>query len=67
MTAGTLVMILGYAVTADACQCAPPSPPLDALEEADAVFAGLVVDVDYPPEKWGDSDGARVDNLGRIW
>ncbi len=29
----------------DACSCAPPAPPLVALERADAVFAGVVLSI----------------------
>lgn len=48
LTVSTLatVLLIGSAGAAFACSCAPPPPPQEALDRADAVFAGEVVHVE---------------------
>ena len=42
-----------------ACSCVPPSPPKQAVEEADAVFLGTVekFEIDKPPAPEGNAEG----------
>ena len=41
-----VLSVLGLLLTASACSCIMPKPPLDAMEDADAVFRGKVVQID---------------------
>lgn len=54
-----------------ACSCMPPAPPQQALQDADAVFAGRVLRIDDLPdqnvqiileveEQWKGNPGSRV-------
>jgi len=42
----TAAAVLGFSDAAHACRCAPPSPPLKALEASNAVFSGTVTAVE---------------------
>ncbi len=55
-----------------ACTCEPPPPPLDALEGADAVFAGEVVSIEESPIGddgiWSSADPVTVTlSVDEVW
>ena len=55
------VMLLSFQpLEASACSCVMPPPPEDALNEADAVFSGEVVEVDENRKLLGGSYGKTV-------
>ena len=49
------------AVRIYACSCIPPRPPLEALERADAVFAGEVVSISEPKGLFGSWMASSTD------
>lgn len=57
--AATMVLVVDVG-PALACSCAPPPPPSEALDEADAVFAGAVVDTRLEGR---EVDGERVASI----
>jgi len=56
-------------ILVDACSCLPPSSPKVSLEEANAVFAGKVIDIDTPNGiSIGGADPVRVIfEVSEIW
>lgn len=52
-----------------ACSCAPPRPPLEALERAEAVFAGTVTAVSgIPPGGYNSSDPRVIAfKVSEVW
>jgi hypothetical protein len=59
----TALAIVMTAVPAFACSCAPSPPPAQAAEEADAVFAGEVVDI----QRAGEFEVEVVLAVSDVW
>ena len=69
--AAALLALLAMAEPVHACICAPSGSPADALERADAVFAGKVTSIKFKgtsPYRMSTADPVEVEfRVSRVW
>lgn len=60
--------LIGYVPKARACSCIPPEPTGQAIEKADAVFAGRVTDVVPPANMTSSADKTKLTfEASHVW